>query len=319
MKMNKKYFNIKTLLFSIVTVVICMIGLYFGYKSRSKTSIKELSKDSIAEINSRFKRDSLVSAFNDPVIYTDRPDTLSDSIVNPKDKSVMILIPSGVFIYGIDEKERNKILRDLKSANLDLYKFEFPRKKVHLDAFYIDKYEITNGQYKTFTELMKYKQPKSLTTSGLDRPQLPVTYIGWEDARNYLKWAGKILPNEEQWEKAARGTDGRIFPWGNDYDNQKYIGRASGYNKPANVGSKPDGRSPYGLMDMAGNVYEMTSSKWVDNFPVMRGGSFLNPGAQVRTMFRWSYPDTVNGSGWLGFRGIKEVKVIHQNKTSKGF
>lgn len=230
---------------------------------------------------------------------------IAKEITVQKDNSVMVLIPKGEFIYGITTEERNQILRDLSTAKFDIFQEEFNKTRMNRDDYYIDKFEVTNEQYKKFIKETKHRTPKYLKSRIFNRDKQPVVGVGWGDAEKYCQWAGKRLPSEEEWEKAARGTDGRIWPWGNVAAADKYNGKREGNNAPVEVGSYSTGASPYGVMDMAGNVYEMTTGIWATNSKAMRGGSFLNAGALVRTMFRWAPEDAVNGASWLGFRCAK--------------
>ena len=227
--------------------------------------------------------------------------TLPISVTCVLDSADMALVPGGPFIYGIDKKQRDSLLDALSNAHLPLFDNESPKKTMALPPFYIDRYEVTNKQYAVFVGRTNHRKPLSWS-SGQPKPDLPVVDIGWKDAEAYAAWAGKRLPIEEEWEKAARGTDGRFWPWGNEPLGENYNGKFKANYAPVKVGSFPSGASPYGAMDMAGNVYEMTSSLYQGNSHVMRGGCFLNGGAYTQTVFRWSAEDEVNGANWLGFR-----------------
>lgn len=199
----------------------------------------------------------------------------------------MALIPAGEFIMGNNGRSRAEGEGDLD---------ERPSRKVHLDAFYIDRYEVTNTGYKRFVDATGHRMPVKWKdgTYPLDKGDHPVVYVSWTDAYSYCRWVGKRLPSEEEWEKAARGTDGRHFPWGNEFDPMKantpqyWLNiRKAGGTMP--VGSFKEGRSPYGLYDMSGNVYEWTEN-WYKPYPgnrspnvhygeknkVMRGGSWYD-------------------------------------------
>jgi len=133
--------------------------------------------------------------------------------------------------------------------------------------FYIDKFEVTNQDYQECVSAGACKETKK--KSGFDAPQQPVFHVKQDDAQTYCQWAGKRLPKEQEWQEAAQGTDGRTYPWGNQELNctlANYYGCASG---TVLVGSKPAGASPYGALDMAGNVWE-----WVEEKGVVRGGSW---------------------------------------------
>lgn len=179
----------------------------------------------------------------------------------------MVLIPAGPFWMGLDElppdTETPWGQEDAK-----------PKHEVTLPAFYIDMYEVTYGDYQKFDPNFKIAGR---------RPTFPVTDVTWFNADNYCRSRGKRLPTEAEWEKAARGTDGRIYPWGNLYDPDK----ANLGSAPTRVGDHWGDRSPYGIFDMAGNVSEWTDS-WYQPYPgntyksadygifqkVVRGGSF---------------------------------------------
>lgn len=231
-----------------------------------------------------------------------------------RDDSIMMLVPEGPFIYGIKKEDRNRILKALSTPKFDIFDDEFEEQKKDLPPYHIDKFEVTNQKFKRFVAETNHRKPRFWTSKVLNQPNQPVVGIGWADAETYCKWAGKRLPTEEEWEKAARGTDGRIWPWGNKPSANKYNGRAQGYNAPIDVGSFESGASPYGVMDMAGNVYEMTTGKWPTakdaDGRAIRGGSFLNRGALTRTMFRWAADDEINGTRWLGFRCVIDATDV---------
>jgi formylglycine-generating enzyme required for sulfatase activity len=169
----------------------------------------------------------------------------------------MILIPAGEFIMGTDIR-----LSD-----------EGPQHKVTLPAFYIDKYEVTNLQYKKFNDETHRRSPRHFRnrTFPEGKADHPVTYVSWEDAKAYCEWAGKRLPTDEEWEKAARGTDGRMFPWGDEFDIAKANTplrwqQAGQFGDTTPVGAFEAGKSPYGLYDVSGNVWEWTAS-WYKAYP----------------------------------------------------
>jgi serine/threonine protein kinase len=203
----------------------------------------------------------------------------------------MVLVPSGPFQMGPE------------------------RRKVHLDAFYLDRTPVTNRQFKAFVDVTGYR-PKdaerflSHFRFGKIPPgqeQHPVTYVSWEDARAYAQWAGKRLPTEAEWEKAARGTDGRKYPWGRADPGAHRAHYGNARSGPVPVGSFPEGASPYGILDLAGNIWE-----WCEDFDdpsfyldgpehnprntrrgerallVMRGGSFMYEARSLRCFARRS-------------------------------
>jgi len=193
---------------------------------------------------------------------------------------------------------------------------EKPVHTVYLDAFYIDKYEVTNAQYKKFIDATEYKAPYYWNDSRFNAPNNPVVGVTWYDAKAYADWAGKRLPTEAEWEKSARGgLVGKKYPWGDNvtHDNANYYDGGNGISP---VGSfKSNG---YGLYDMAGNVWEWCAD-WYDrnyyaNSPisnpagpssglhrVLRGGSWGNDNDNLRVAYRYNN-DPARLSSNIGFR-----------------
>ncbi len=171
--------------------------------------------------------------------------------------NLMVEIPEGSFIMGTNDR-----LED-----------EGPQHERFLHQYYIDIYEVTNLQYKAFIDATGRRSPKYFRnrTFPEGKADHPVTYVSWKDARDYCVWAGKRLPTDAEWEKAARGPNGNIFPWGNAFDidlantpqRWKILGE-EGDTTP--VGAFPEGKSYYGLYDMSGNVWEWTDT-WYDAYP----------------------------------------------------
>ena len=155
----------------------------------------------------------------------------------------MLLIPAGEFIFGDNESPG------------------FPRRKIMLPAFWIDKFEATNGEYLDFTIKSGYVSEGQTWRLFFtpEKVNAPVINITWNDASAYCKSVGKRLPSEEEWEKAARGSDGRRFPWGEKWERGRSNTFEEGLRNTANV-NQFDDTSPYGVHDMLGNVQEWTSS-----------------------------------------------------------
>lgn len=233
----------------------------------------------------------------------------------------MVLVPAGDFNMGTSRGDMHG------THDIRLFSDAQPEHKVNVPAFYIDKTEVTNAQYKKYCDATGYPAPPHWKGGQIaaGEENVPITRIDWWEAKAYAKWAGKRLPTEAEWEKAARGTDGRTFPWpdgpqGPVFDKEKII---TGESKPQPVGQKPEGASPYGAVDMAGNVFEWVAD-WYDAYPnapqklpefgkqykVVRGGGFdALPGFPLiyNSVYRTvAKPQT--RSEWIGFRCAKSVQ-----------
>lgn len=233
---------------------------------------------------------------------------MSDEII-AKDGSRMIKIPVGPFIYGASDQrllplfETEELVKSIRKNFIEIDEQTVEIK----EAYYIDVFPVTNAQFKKFLVETGYKKrPKFIEDTRLGAPDNPVVGVDWDDAEAYAKWAGKMLPSEEQWEKAARGTDGRLFPWGNEINPSKCNCAEVGYLSSAPMGRFSEGRSPYNIEDMAGNVWEMTTGHWNGPSRTMRGGAFLTRLSYCRTTMRWSPAESelLHGAQWLGFRCV---------------
>ncbi len=189
----------------------------------------------------------------------------------------MVLVPAGKFSYG-DEDEGTL-------------------KTVDLKAFFIDKHEVTNAQYRKFKPEHKFPSNKA---------DHPVSNISWHDADTYCKSVGKRLPTEQEWEKAARGTDGRWYPWGDDFDLNKVNGSEANVGSTTPAGKYDEGKSVYGVYDMSGNVREWVDG-WFDDtkiYRVVRGGGYIDDEDSIYTFTRRkSIPEDVKD--YVGFRCAK--------------
>jgi formylglycine-generating enzyme required for sulfatase activity len=246
----------------------------------------------------------------------------------PVPQDDMILIPAGEFLMGSTEQEVLDTWRQNDGGwEKEDYTSAYPQRKIALDDFYIDKKEVSNGDYKMFVEASKRTAPSTWDDHTLNSPNQPVVGVDWNDADAYCHWANKRLPNEAEWEKAARGTDGRIWPWGNVWDPTKDnhgkgagdgLDESDGWKYTAPVGTEL-GVSPYGVLNMAGNVYEWTADdfnaypendKYIQEdfekgFKTLRGGAcddgISEQRAATRCGFRKDYKDVD-----VGFRCVRD-------------
>lgn len=221
----------------------------------------------------------------------------------------MVLIPAGEFTMGSD------------------HGVERPPHQVFVEAFEIDIFEVTNEEFERFvtetgyeTEADKGGESQTWRSYAEGKPKHPVVKVSWNDAQAYCQWADKRLPTEAEWEKAARGTEGYIYPWGNEWDSTKANAKEGGHRGTTIAGSFPGGASPYGVMDMAGNVAEWTSD-WFQPYPgypggdewaqyfgekyrVIRGGGWFSDKDQVRVTFR-SCSSVEAANDDVGFRCVR--------------
>lgn len=235
----------------------------------------------------------------------------------------MVLVPAGAFTMGTDDPQ--------ESAH------QSPARNVHVDAFYMDKTEVTNAEFEEFILAGGYDKRKYWTKEGWEfirkerflyierfrekyriekplgfgynsvstAPDHPVIGVSWYEASAYANWAGKRLPTEAEWEKAARGTDGRLYPWGDTFDFSK-LNYFPHHEKLKHVGSFPMGASSYGVLDMAGSVAEWCADG-VEKNRVYRGGGWNATRLQLQTTFRTSV--SPEHRHWvLGFRCAKDTK-----------
>ena len=235
----------------------------------------------------------------------------------------MVQIPAGSFTMGTDDPRATD---------------ERPGHQVFLSAFYIDKCEVTNAHFRSFAEATGYlttaeqegtterqdgidwRHPEGPDSDISQRLDHPVVYVSWHDARAYCTWKGKRLPTEAEWEKSARGTDGRMWPWGEVYEEGRANtwGREDGHEKTGPVAAFPSGASPYGVLDMAGNVWEWCADWYVQDyyargvdkdpqgpekgcFKILRGGSWINPESVLRSSNRFEILPVDRGP-YVGFR-----------------
>lgn len=209
-------------------------------------------------------------------------------------KEDMALVPAGYFVHGTN------------AGGYD----EQPERRVYLNAFWIDRHEVTNYQYRTFVHATGHRKAGPPSRYARNVSQMrgvnqPVTYVSWDDADGYCRWKSKRLPTEAEWEKAMRGVDGRLWPWGNTADDlaANWGSARDGFAVTAPVGSFKRDISPFGVADGAGNVMEWVADWYGEDvyrsapernpkgpeyaaYKVLRGGGYMSTGKDVRITSR---------------------------------
>jgi len=234
-----------------------------------------------------------------------RPALLPPPPQQPPHLPEMISIPAGTFRMGTSQVEIRSFLNDYPAWTESMFSNEEPR-EVSLPEFHIGKFEVTNEKYKDFLE----ENPGHGNIKELGPPDHPVVNVSWNDAVAYCDWLSRVtgdhyrLPTEAEWEKAARGWDGRRFPWGDDRpSNESGI---LGITRIESVGSKRKDSSPYGIRDMAGSVAEWCDDNGYDGgqTKAVRGGSWASPPFYLHCAARRAYRSG-EGKDDLGFRVAK--------------
>jgi formylglycine-generating enzyme required for sulfatase activity len=227
----------------------------------------------------------------------------------------MVLVPAGEFLMGSDPEKDQRA-----------YDAEQPQHRIYLPDYHIARTPVTNAQYAAFVEATGAKAPKHWVEGRppAGKEDYPVAYVSWRDAMAYCRWLGEKkgqsfrLPSEAEWEKAARGTGGGIYPWGDEWEPGRCNSKKSGPDDSTLVDAHPDGASPFGVLDMAGNVWEWTLSLYRP-YPydpkdgrearrgggerVLRGGAYYSTARRVRCAYR----DHGNADDWRGSYGFRVV------------
>jgi formylglycine-generating enzyme required for sulfatase activity len=255
-----------------------------------------------------------------------------------------VLIPAGELLMGSTADQALAECEKFRDdCQRDWFTNEEPPHPVGLSDFYIDQFEVTNARYAECVVAGACSEPRDFSSYSRDRyyddpayADYPVIYVSWFDANTYCEWRGARLPSESEWEKAARGTDGRIYPWGNEFDSSlanfcddncafdwANTDFDDGYSDTSPVGTYPDGVSPYGVHDMSGNVWEWTADWYGERYyqdspyenpagpeegqdRVLRGGAWNVSENFVRASSRnWSEPSYTNY--FVGFRCARSL------------
>ena len=264
-----------------------------------------------------------------------------------KDGMVSVFVPAGEFLMGSTQVEADAAWKACGSGcDKKWFDSEVPQHKVDLDGYWMDKTEITNAMFAKYVEATGYKTDAEKQGSGWvcnkdgscsdtkgadwqhpggpasdinSKTDHPVVLVSWNDAKGYCEWAGGRLPSEAQWEKAARGEDGRTYPWGNGSPDSSLLNYNRNIGDTTEVGKYPSGASPYGALDMSGNVWEWVNDWYADNYyqnspqknprgasdgqsRVLRGGSWDYDSRNVRAADR--------DRGNPGFRGIFGFRCV---------
>lgn len=231
--------------------------------------------------------------------------------ISSQDGRTMLYVPAGEFLMGSADSDTTA------GDN------EKPQRKVYLDAFWIDETEVTNRSYALCVSAGVCQSPNP--TDSYTRknyytdPQYsnyPVIYVSWHDANNYCQWAGRRLPTEAEWEKAARGIDGRLYPWGNTPPDPALLNSSINVGDTTEVGKYPRGVSVYGVLDMAGNVWEWVAD-WYDE-DYYRNSSSQNPKGPIS-----GRDHIVRGGSWLDVwtlvRSAASVRITVDNRYNNYF
>jgi eukaryotic-like serine/threonine-protein kinase len=312
MRKNIKSVKLKKELIFISSIMVIMVGLMIGCSSLiSYTPTSAMTETFVASVSPSISDATLTQP---PPSITPLPTFgVGSTFIRSVDGAVMVYVPEGEFIMGSN------------NAGTD----EKPEHSVFLFEYWIDQTEVTNGMYEKCLHDGACRNPgTSQRASQYDN--YPVASINWIDAKSYCTWADARLPTEAQWEKAARGTDGRSYPWGNELDSTKYYlpqkpSNVTFIHKP--VGSYPEGASPYGVLDMTGSVFEWINDMYsatyylnspsanpvgaadLENSHFYRGGDYVDYDLRV---FSRAIPVNLPEPGWLkyvnvGFRCAMDV------------
>jgi formylglycine-generating enzyme required for sulfatase activity len=290
-----------------------------GIISLISTSLQQQTN---AHIEPTLTQSSILPAVTQAITLTP---TEIVSEVSSVDNMVLVFVPAGEFKMGSARLDDPQTLDE-----------EIPQHIIYLDAYWIDQTEVSNAQYALCVASGSCTKPKdniSLSRSsyyGNDQyASYPVIFVSWSQATTYCNWAGRRLPTEAMWENAARGPDGRVYPWGNTFDGTKAnycdinctdawkdIGYDDGYIDTSPVGDYPAGASVYGALDMSGNVYEWVAD-WFEPYSrirqvnpvgplsgsehIMRGGSWGDDSSHIRAAVR-SHTNLPDSANFIGFR-----------------
>jgi formylglycine-generating enzyme required for sulfatase activity len=278
---------------------------------------------------------TLTETFTPTIMDTPTTEVLA-TMVSPKDGVALVYVPAGEFEMGTTYESVVEIMAGCSGCDINHYLDSLPQHTVYLDAFWIDRTEVTNQMYAVFLNEMDnlFEGGVNWLDSGNEEVEItssadnwivesgkekhPVFGVSWYGARAYCEWVGRRLPTDAEWEKAARGTDARKLPWGDISANSSLLNYDNNIGWTTEVGSYPDGASPYGALDMAGNVWEWVADwygeDYYENSPtsnppgpdfgatrILRSGSWSRPERNVLSSQRSGFnPDSI--FDYIGFR-----------------
>lgn len=272
-------------------IILIILALSLAACQPASTSTPEVEPTATQTVIPPTPTETEIPATTPEVTAT--PETIR---ISPKDGMTQLFIPSGIFIMGgLDVHREND---------------ELPPHEVYVSAFWMDQVEVTNGMYNLCVQSGECRPPSQLRSDNREdyfgNPEFqdyPVVYVTWYDANAYCQWAGRRLPTEAEWERAARGDDKRNFPWGDEFPNEYNANAINIVGDTSRVGSYAEGASPFGVLDMAGNVWEWVADWYKPDYyaksplenplgpseddvfntmRVIRGGSFQDDGVVLR-------------------------------------
>ncbi|PKN97283.1 MAG: hypothetical protein CVU42_16600 [Chloroflexi bacterium HGW-Chloroflexi-4] len=305
---------------AVLLIIILLVSLLFIPGSQKKFPATEtpqllivpVIKITQTPLESTNQPDSVTQTESATLPTSEQQLTVGSFRISDIDGMEQLYIPAGEFLMGTNDIEAKREISGGRAYP------EIPQFTYFLEAFWLDKYEVTNKQYHKCMEagactephrIGSYTYPDYFTNPAYDN--YPVVWVSWFQATDYCAWADRRLPTEAEWEKAARGPDGRKYPWGNDpYSADKanicdvnctrthqLNAFDDGYPDLAPVGSYPAGVSPYGVLDMAGNVWEWNSTE-IRDYPYDANDGREDPGG-IDVERGWRGSSWANGLWWL--------------------
>lgn len=341
---------------AVILIVFAFWNIFYPVNSADNSTTPQADK-LLEEASSESTSSSIVSPVSATVTLPEAtlPEETSTVLPGKVDDSDIVYIPAGDFTMGASKNMQSEMLLLCSNCNAASIDDQSPQRTVYLDEFGIDKSEVTIGDFRKFvddqnhlttaekkgtsllferstekyvtTSDVNWKKPNGLSIDLNQYEDYPVTHVSWEDASAYCSWAGGRLPTEAEWEKAARGIDERFFPWGNSIPDDNRLNFDLENFSPVPVMSFENGKSPYGIYDMAGNVWEWVSDWYSGSYNqsdtnnpqgpssgpghVLRGGSWASELdielVNIMTTFRY-YNKLEFTSPLVGFRCAKDVQ-----------